>query len=192
MAYTEINSAVSLYLYGLASTNIWTEYFAIFLSDGILVLAICAYVIVLFPLRKKGSYVRTIFHDIAPALTATLSVVFFKWILHVDRPFVVLGLNPFVPQPDPHGSFPSWHVAVLSAFALTLVFHHRKLGVFLLALVPFVMIGRIAIGVHWLSDVLGGAAIGLMIAFRFYWRHHARYAFFEKIAKKIEQKRARS
>lgn len=189
MVLTEINSAVSLYLYGLASTNIWTEYFAIFLSDGLLVIAICAYVFVLFPLRKKKQYARTIFHDIAPALTATISVVLFKWLLQVERPFVVLGLNPFVPQPDPHGSFPSWHAAVFAAFALTLVFHHRKLGLFLLTLLPFVMIGRIAIGVHWLTDVVGGALIGLTIAFRFFWRHHGRYAFMEKIAKRIQARR---
>jgi membrane-associated phospholipid phosphatase len=155
-----------------------------------LVIAICAYVFVLFPLRKKKQYARTVFHDIAPALTATASVVLFKWLLHVDRPFVTLGLNPFVPQPDPHGSFPSWHVAVLAAFALTLVFHHRKLGVFLLALLPIVMIGRMAIGVHWFTDVIGGAAIGLMIAFRFYWRHHGRFIFLEKIANKIQKRRS--
>ncbi len=165
-----IDIIVTNYLYGLASTNIWTEYIAIFLSDGIFVLAICLYVFVMYPLRKKKKYTRTLFHDIMPAVSTSIVVYIMKQLIDVDRPFVALGLNPFVNQPDPHGSFPSFHAAAFAAFAITLVFHHRKLGIFLMSLLPLVMIGRIAIGVHWLTDVLFGAFLGFSIAFRYYVR----------------------
>lgn len=185
MNFILLNIQVTNYLYGLASSNIWTEYLAIFLSDGIFVLAICAYVFVMLPLRKRGKYVRTIFHDLMPAVVTGLSVVVMKLFMNVDRPFVSLGFNPFVPQPDPHSSFPSFHAAVFSAFAFTVFFHHRKFGIFLLSLLPLVMIGRIAIGVHWLNDVLFGALIGFLISFRIYFKTHKSKDLAQKYAEKV-------
>lgn len=181
MTIVGINSAVSFFLFGLASKNIWTEYFAIFLSDGIFLIAFCTYVFIIFKLRKSGEYVRTIFHDLTPVLISTTSVLMIKYFTHVDRPFITLGFTPLVVQLDPHGSFPSLHAAIFAAFAITLFFHYRRLGILLLSLLPLVMIGRIAIGVHWLTDVLAGAFIGSTVAIRFYWRKHKSKVVAEKL-----------
>lgn len=185
MDFIALNILVTKYLYGFASTNMWTEYLSIFLSDGIFVLAFCAYVFVMSPLRRKGKYARTVFHDLYPAVITAISVGLMKLFLNVDRPFVALSFNPFVAQPDPHSSFPSFHVAVFTAFAFTLFFHHRKLGIFLVSLIPFVMLGRIMIGVHWLNDVLFGALIGFLISFRIYFKVHKSKDLTEKFANKI-------
>lgn len=167
MSIEIINNSVSIFLYNLASIDIWTESFAILLSDGILLLAVCAYVFVIHPLRKKNKYKRTIIQDICPIILTTLFVIIIKNITHIERPFVSFGITPFVPQPDPFGSLPSFHSAVFATFALTMFFYHKKFGIFLLSLLPLVMIGRIAIGVHWLSDVVIGAILGLFVAYCF-------------------------
>ncbi len=167
-----INLISTEYLYKIATTNIWTEYLAIFFSDGLILLSIILYVAIIYPLRKKSKYSRTVFHDIAPALTAGFAAYIMKLAFHIERPFVVLGLSPLVSQPDPGASFPSFHAAVFSAFALTLFFHYRKLGIILLTLTPLVLIGRIAIGVHWLTDVLFGSFLGFMIAFKYFFKFH--------------------
>ena len=135
----EINSFVSLSLYALASKNIWIEYFAILLADGLVLIAICAYVFAMFPLRKSGGYTRTLFHDFLPGATAIAVGELWKLLFPVVRPFVKLGFSPLSPTFDTMGSFPSLHAAFIAAFATTLFFYHRRLGIFVAILVPFVM-----------------------------------------------------
>ena len=188
MDITSINISVTKYLYGLASLNIWTEYLAIFFSDAIFVIAILAYLISILPLRKSGEYFKTLISDMAPAVATGLTVFIMKMFVTADRPFVQLGFTPFVAQPDPHSSFPSFHAAAFASFAMTLLYHRKKLGVYLIALLPLVMIGRIAIGVHWLSDVLFGAFIGIGISFRYYFKNYKSKVIAEKIINKYFKK----
>jgi len=66
---------------------------------------------------------------------------------------------------DPH-SFPSGHAAravMLAVVALGL--GPAWLGVILLAWAPLVILARVAMGVHYLSDVLAGAVFGLLAGF---------------------------
>lgn len=165
--FTSINQSIALAFYHYSSLNIWTESFAILLSDGLLVLAVSMYVFMLFPLRKVGTYTRTVFHDLFPLLVTVIIALLLKDVVVVIRPYAVLGFVPFVPATDPLASFPSLHVALITAFATTLWFTHRRLGVFISFLVPLVMIGRIAVGVHWFTDVIAGAYLGWQVALLF-------------------------
>ncbi len=81
----------------------------------------------------------------------------------VDRP------RPFVA--DPHGvhlfarhvadaSFPSDHATAAFAIATAVFLRNRRLGALVLALAAVLAAGRVAIGVHYPSDVLAGAALG--------------------------------
>lgn len=97
-----------------------------------------------------------------------------KYVLH--QPLVPLAYYrdtplPLLSLPTP-GSFPSGHVvraAWFAVFGLTLYARRpgarRWAGVLLaFAFVAFVAITRIYLGVHWLSDVLGGAIFGAALA----------------------------
>jgi membrane-associated phospholipid phosphatase len=182
-----LNILVTQFFYGIATQHVSFEYAAIFLSDGIFVLSIAAYVIAIMPLRKKGIYSWTLWRDSAPAVLAGVVAFITKLTTDISRPFVVLGFDPFVPQPDPHGSFPSWHLAVFTAFACTLAQRYRKLGILLVSLIPLVAIGRIAIGVHWLTDVCAGVFIGCIAAYRIPIRNAK-----QKLSQHIVQKVAES
>lgn len=66
---------------------------------------------------------------------------------------------------DPH-SFPSGHAARAVMLAvLSLHIGPSWLGWLLLAWSPFVALARVAMGVHYLSDVLAGAFFGLLAGF---------------------------
>lgn len=159
-----LNHTIALFVYALASKNIWTESFAILLSEGLLVLAFVTYVFTILPLRRSGAYARTVFHDIAPAAITALFGYIAKYFIAAPRPYVVLPLSPLGAHTDPLASFPSLHVAVITAFATTIYFAHPKLGKYIVAMVPFVMLGRIAVGAHWFTDVVAGALLGIVIA----------------------------
>jgi len=70
---------------------------------------------------------------------------------------------------DPH-SFPSGHAARAVMLAvLGLGLGPVGLGIVLLVWAPLVVLARVAMGVHYLSDVLAGALLGLAIGLAMLW-----------------------
>lgn len=77
--------------------------------------------------------------------------------------------RPFVA--DPHGvhlfashaadpGFPSDHATAAFAIAVAICLRKRAWGIFALVAATVLSIGRVALGVHYPSDVLAGAALG--------------------------------
>jgi undecaprenyl-diphosphatase len=102
---------------------------------------------------------------IALAIAHVLSAV-------VDRP------RPFVADPggvhlfthhaaDP--GFPSDHATAAFAIATALMLRNRAWGGVVLAFAAVLGVGRVAMGVHYPSDVLAGAALGSLAALALWW-----------------------
>lgn len=66
------------------------------------------------------------------------------------------------PSPDP--SFPSDHATAAYAIAFAVLLRHRKGGVIALILATLVAVSRVALGTHYPTDILGGAALGALAA----------------------------
>ncbi len=62
------------------------------------------------------------------------------------------------PSPDP--SFPSDHAAVAFAIAFAVLAFSRRGGIVFLAAATLIGLSRIALGMHYPSDVVAGAAVG--------------------------------
>lgn len=74
------------------------------------------------------------------------------------------------PTSNDFDAFPSDHAAIYVALALGIFMACRLAGVLALLWTAFVVLGlRIAVGMHWLSDILVGAAAGaaLLLALQF-------------------------
>lgn len=102
---------------------------------------------------------------VALAIAHVLSAV-------VDRP------RPFVADPgsvhlfvrhvaDP--GFPSDHATAAFAIATALMLRNRAWGAVVLAFATVLAVGRVAMGVHYPTDVLAGAALGSLTALVFWW-----------------------
>jgi undecaprenyl-diphosphatase len=80
------------------------------------------------------------------------------------RPYEVLGdVHLFVTQSgDP--SFPSDHATAAFAIAVALLLRNRRVGAVALVLAVVLSLSRVAVGVHYPSDILGGAVIGSLAA----------------------------
>jgi undecaprenyl-diphosphatase len=85
----------------------------------------------------------------------------------VDRP------RPFVADPgaihvfvhhaaDP--GFPSDHATAAFAIAVALLLRQRTWGAIVLVFASVLALGRVAVGVHYPSDVLAGALLGTLVA----------------------------
>ncbi len=59
-------------------------------------------------------------------------------------------------------SFPSGHTLVSFALALPLLYYNKRLGVIATVIAVLVGFSRVFVGVHYLSDVLGGVLIAVL------------------------------
>ena len=66
------------------------------------------------------------------------------------------------PSNDP--SFPSDHATAAFAIAVSIWLRNRKVGWLALAMATILAIARVAVGVHYPADVIGGALIGTACA----------------------------
>ena len=78
------------------------------------------------------------------------------------RPFVSdASTRLLIAGPGDNG-FPSGHTSFAFSVGGALVWWSRRLGVVALACAAAVGFGRIYVGVHWPSDVIAGACVGLL------------------------------
>jgi undecaprenyl-diphosphatase len=76
--------------------------------------------------------------------------------------------NPLVHVPH-GGSFPSGHSATSFACATVLAFAVPRFRVLLFLLAAAIAWSRVYVGVHYPLDVLGGAALGVLVAIALRW-----------------------
>ena len=105
---------------------------------------------------------------VAAVLSAGLGLAVAKLISElVDRarPFVAdpNGVHLFSGHAADPG-FPSDHATAAFAIATAIVLRRRKAGILALVAAAVLSIGRVALGVHYPSDVLAGAAVGAAAA----------------------------
>jgi len=110
---------------------------------------------------------------LAAVLSAGLALVAGKLISEVvdrARPFVEdpHGVHLFAPHAADAG-FPSDHATAAFAIAIAILLRRRGWGIVALAAATVLSIGRVALGVHFPSDVLAGAALGAAAALALWW-----------------------
>lgn len=101
------------------------------------------------------------------AILATVMTHTLKPLLDIPRPPAVLPLDTFhlIGHRLDHGSFPSGHsVTAFTLAGLLIIGLRLSFGTALLTLAgaTLLAISRMAVGVHWPTDVLAGAVIGLV------------------------------
>jgi undecaprenyl-diphosphatase len=106
--------------------------------------------------------------SLAAVLSAGLALAIGKLISElVDRarPFVVEphGVHLFSGHAADPG-FPSDHATAAFAIAVAILLRKRSWGIVALAAATVLSLGRVALGVHYPSDVLAGAALGSAVA----------------------------
>ena len=101
-------------------------------------------------------------------LAGLLNLPLYFWLKHsIGRP------RPFVACPDIRAcvraldkfSFPSGHTLHAVAFAVVFSWYYPLVGAALMPVVLLIALSRVALGIHYPSDVAAGALIGAMVGF---------------------------
>lgn len=158
-------------LFWLSITNIHKQlWFKLGLGPALLLL--------LFTIYRVESMKVLVSLAITVGLSDTIAYRIFKSNIDRERPFQNQELTWVRKVGQAHGnSFPSNHATNVFAGATLLAWYFPSLTYFLYIFAFFVAISRVALGVHFPSDILVGAMLGIFVALlvrillleRFHW-----------------------
>lgn len=105
-----------------------------------------------------------------------IAAIITAFILHGFKEFLPVLRPPSIYSPDlmhqlgnqfSHSSFPSGHASAPFTLAVIIIFlvNNNKIRSFVLFYASIIAISRIATGVHWPIDILGGAFFGWLAAY---------------------------
>jgi undecaprenyl-diphosphatase len=152
-------------LYGLSNHSSWTDSIIIGISEYfpiVLVFMIaCALLGEWVYGKKKKAYGYLI--SLVSGVLSLFVAQIIHYVYHHSRPFVTLKLIPLFEETS--YSFPSSHAIFLFSVSMGVYLVSKKFGQVLFILSSIVCLGRVIAGVHYPSDILGGALLGVLISY---------------------------
>jgi len=100
---------------------------------------------------------------VAAALVRFVVVEFFYYLHFRVRPFVNNDINFLIPYNVAATSFPSGHALFYFALSTIIYGYHKKAGIVFYVASFFIAVARVFVGVHWPSDVVAGAMLGIIM-----------------------------
>jgi len=107
---------------------------------------------------------------LAGALVARFGVVeIIRFFYDRPRPFEVFRDINQILFHEPGGSFPSGHAAFFFALAVVVSRYYFKTSLLFYAAALSISLNRVAASLHWPSDIIGGAVIGIAVGLAVHW-----------------------
>jgi len=87
-----------------------------------------------------------------------------RFFYHRSRPFLVYNdIHPLISKNE--YSFPSGHAAFFFALAMAIYLYNKKWGIWFFIAAILISLSRVVAGIHYPSDILGGAVIGVTVGY---------------------------
>lgn len=88
------------------------------------------------------------------------TVITFFWAR--NRPFIAHVVHNIVGKSDNQASFPSGHAIAMFSIAAAVYSYDKRMGTLMYVMAVLTGFGRIIVGVHYPSDIIGGAILGML------------------------------
>lgn len=157
-------------LNGFAGGNPMLDTIFIVLSEFVIYLMIGGLIAFLFLNRREKKSWTAVFQAFLAAFIGRVVVIsIIRIFIFRFRPFVYGTAMQLVAHSGFDPSFPSFHTTVMFAFAISILFTHRKLGILYLVLAGVSALARVITGLHFPIDIFFGALGGTFSAFLAKW-----------------------
>jgi len=170
---------IDLYLFNFvnqfAGKWAWLDYLGIFFAKYFeYALWLCLLLFLIFNLKKYWRMVVLALISGGVSRFIVGSLIRFLWFR--QRPFVAENFIPLINQSPKEASFPSGHATFFFAFSIIVYFYNKKAGILFFIASFLIVISRVYVGIHWPSDILAGAVLGILMGYILNWlfRNHAR------------------
>lgn len=160
-----IDTSVFNAIHGLAGDSVWLDFLGVFFAKYLPYFIIVGFLVGLLFVRDwRRRFYDFVLITLSILLARGIILEFIRFVYYRPRPELVLSVDTLIETPS-LPSFPSGHAAVFFALGAALWFLNKKWGLFLLSAALIVSVGRVFVGVHWPSDVIVGALIGVFCAY---------------------------
>lgn len=158
--FMNLDTQLFYWLHGLDGKNAILDQIIVFFGDYFIWVVILAFVCSVYYHYRKNNGEKKYF-----PLFALLSAIFanmliadlIKEVSHISRPYLVLPIHHLLT--DNSYAFPSGHTTFMFALATGVYAYDKKFAVALYIFGLLIGVARVMGGVHWPSDILGGALI---------------------------------
>lgn len=164
MGTVALDTQLLLALNSLAGRSPALDLFIRFCGDYLAYLLGAAFIVLVFlyyPARQKWNLLLMGLGAGIIARYGVDEVIRFFW--HRPRPYAALPVHNLFT--DTSWSFPSGHASFFFALSTVLYMHNRRWGTWFYVLSAIVVLGRVAAGVHYPSDIIGGAVVGVLTGY---------------------------
>ena len=96
-------------------------------------------------------------------LCTLIFVTVIRALINAKRPYEVYDYTPAVHKDTKGRSFPSRHTVCAFIIAMAFLYVNFRVGVVMLVIASVIGVTRVLAGVHFIRDVISGAAIGILI-----------------------------
>lgn len=155
------NTSLFLWLFNIGSES-WVSWFFIFLAEYIIYILTVIFIVLIVKEKsiRKRLYVSVVF-ILAEIIGRGIIMETIRFFYYHPRPFEALSIIPLISH-DISASFPSGHTVYLFILSAVVFLLNKKWGWIFVGSSLLSGIARIAIGVHWPLDILGGIIIGFI------------------------------
>lgn len=116
--------------------------------------------IVIFVIVNSKKYLKMAVETIIAGAFARFGMVsFIRWIWERPRPFIENNVNLLLEHNAP--AFPSGHAAFFFAISTIVYYYNKRIGVLFFLSSILIVIARVFSGIHWPTDILAGAVVGI-------------------------------
>lgn len=150
-------------IHSLALQSNWLDLVGIILAKQLgYFLVLLVLVILFFEKDRRRRLANALFIILSVLIARGLIAEVIQFFFFRSRPFVALNFTPLIEiantaaLPSGHATF---YFALATSVYLTL---NKRLGFWLLCGATFISLARVFVGVHWVSDIVLGAAIGIL------------------------------
>lgn len=158
----QIDLAIFNAIHGLAGKWSLLDYLGIFCA--VYLGYVLLFVLLCFLLINGKKYWRMVAESVAAALFVRFVLVnFIRMLRFRPRPFTYENFNALIPYDYDKTSFPSGHASFYFALSAIIYAYNKKAGMFFFAASFLISLGRVFVGVHWPSDIVVGAVLGVVI-----------------------------
>ncbi|MBI4068022.1 phosphatase PAP2 family protein [Candidatus Kaiserbacteria bacterium] len=155
-------------LNGLAGHSAVLDAIVIFFASILQYFLVAAFLWLLFRQTKRGKLLFGWTMAIAIVVMRYGVIEAIRYFMHRPRPFLILSSHTLLSDgwfyADSSWSFPSSHAAIFFALAMVVYLHNKKWGAAFFVAAVLMGISRIVAGVHYPSDVIVGAGLGIVMA----------------------------
>ena len=113
----------------------------------------------LFFLRKNFRVILSAFSAAVLARFGIVELIRLFW--SRARPFIGNNVNLLIGHENT-SSFPSGHAAFYFGLSTVVYFYNKKAGIVFFIASFLISISRVFVGIHWPSDILAGAILGIL------------------------------